>query len=158
MLGMTPLDTRFFSKVNKQDDGCWIWTAGRSHGKRGHYGKFCLNSKTIPSHRASWIIHNGDIPDGLFVLHHCDVMLCVNPDHLYLGDHKQNMRDRLERGRHPQANKTHCKEGHELEVVGNDGRRGCKTCRRETHKQWVNDNRERLKKWRRENHAAKKTA
>ena len=150
------LTTRFFSKVNKQDDGCWTWTAGRT---KKQYGKFSVDGKTKQAHRVSWTLHNGDIPGRLFVLHHCDNPPCVNPEHLYLGDHKQNMRDRLERGGNPQVSKTHCDKGHELEVVGNDGRRGCKTCRREAHTQWVNDNRERLKKYRRDRyHAAKKTA
>lgn len=51
------------------------------------------------AHRASWVIHNGDIPDGLFVLHHCDNPKCVNPSHLYLGTAADNSNDRVKRGR-----------------------------------------------------------
>lgn len=47
----------------------------------------------------SWELHNGPIPDGLWVLHKCDNSRCVRPDHLYLGDHMQNMDDVSRRGR-----------------------------------------------------------
>ena len=88
-----PLD--FWSHVDKLDS-CWLWTG--QMGTSG-YGK-CIDSYGSQyAHRASWIITNGPIPEGEFILHTCDVKPCVNPDHLYLGDGKDNYRDAVERGR-----------------------------------------------------------
>ena len=50
--------------------------------------------KCEKAHRISWVIHNGKIPDKVKVLHSCDVTSCVNPSHLYLGSHTDNMNDR----------------------------------------------------------------
>jgi hypothetical protein len=88
-----PLTKRFWDKVN-QIEGCWLWTAGV---KNNGYGGFRLNNQTINAHRAAWLMVNGEIPKGLLVLHRCDNKLCVNPDHLYLGTHRDNMRDAVER-------------------------------------------------------------
>jgi hypothetical protein len=49
--------------------------------------------KSRGAHQVSWIAYRGEIPDGLFVCHHCDVKTCVNPDHLYVAHHVQNMAD-----------------------------------------------------------------
>ncbi len=54
---------------------------------------------TIGAHRASWQIHYGDIPHGLFVCHHCDNPSCVRPDHLFLGTQQQNIDDMMKKGR-----------------------------------------------------------
>jgi len=61
--------------------------------------------KNRDAHRAAWVIYKGPIPNNVFVLHKCDVAPCVNPDHLYLGNHRQNMRDQVERGRSPKGEK-----------------------------------------------------
>lgn len=88
-------EERFFAKVQKTDT-CWIWTGA----KQGHgYGCFRVGDKRIGAHRYSYQIHNGDIPDGLFVCHTCDNMFCVNPEHLWLGTAKQNTSDMLRKGR-----------------------------------------------------------
>lgn len=78
------------------ESGCWEWIGCRS---TGGYGKLTYKQKRYSSHRASWIDFNGQIPDGKCVLHKCDNRLCVNPEHLYLGDHYQNMQDRRLRER-----------------------------------------------------------
>ena len=75
--------------VIKRNDDCWDWSGSKVHG----YANFNHRGKIMKAHRASWIVHNGLIPSGMFVLHKCDVRHCTRPDHLFLGDHTDNMRD-----------------------------------------------------------------
>lgn len=89
---------RFWRRVAKADDeACWEWTGGRLQGKG--YGRLGFRGKTGYAHRVSWIIANGEIPTGLFVLHRCDHPPCVNPAHLFLGDGDANMADMVAKGR-----------------------------------------------------------
>lgn len=60
-----------------------------------------MDGKQVAAHIVSWILHNGEVPTGLCVLHKCDVRRCVNPEHLYLGTKKQNRKDFMDR--HPKA-------------------------------------------------------
>jgi HNH endonuclease len=88
---------RFWSKCAAQPEtGCLVWTSA-TDGKRG-YGHFNVNGKPKKAHRIAYELHHGVPPDG-WVLHHCDNPPCVNPEHLYVGTHADNMRDRRERGR-----------------------------------------------------------
>lgn len=75
---------------------CWNWT-GRRNVK--NYGMICHDGKDTRAHRVSYVIHNGPIPDGLFVCHRCDNPSCVNPTHLFLGNALANNRDSIQKGR-----------------------------------------------------------
>jgi len=88
---------RFWEKVSVPDDTsqCWEWQANIVYG----YGMFVENRKSILAHRWSYIFHNGEIPEGLYVLHKCDNRKCVNPQHLFLGTYKDNAVDRQRKGR-----------------------------------------------------------
>ena len=84
---------------------CWNWIGALGGGAERDdqkYGYFTIwtggNSKTWRAHRLMWTAINGPIPEGLCILHRCNNPRCVNPDHLYLGDHKDNARDRKEAG------------------------------------------------------------
>lgn len=94
------ISDRFWSKVNKHTaSGCWLWTAATIRG----YGQISshVNGKKRPvyAHRLAWELTNGPIENGLFVLHKCDVPLCVNPAHLFLGTQQQNLEDARQKGR-----------------------------------------------------------
>lgn len=95
-----PLYERFWMKVHIEPDAssCWEWTAFRN--SKG-YGVCQLpGGKGFElAHRTSWRLANGDLPDGVHVLHACDNPSCVRPSHLFLGTHTQNMRDMAVKGR-----------------------------------------------------------
>lgn len=77
--------------------GCWLWLgAGRGSNK---YGVIKVEGKPTPAHRYSYEIHRGPIPKGMFVCHRCDIPLCVNPSHLFLGDAQSNSDDKVSKGR-----------------------------------------------------------
>lgn len=82
---------RFWSRVIKSD-GCWGWVGYTD--KRG-YAQFHKDGAKTRAHRVSWEIHNGPIPPGLCVCHHCDNPTCTKPDHLFLG----TTADKLAKGR-----------------------------------------------------------
>lgn len=87
---------RFWSKVDRTGDGCWEWQASRtSHG----YGQVSTFRRPRGAHRVAWELVNGPIPDGLWVLHHCDNPPCVRSDHLFLGTVGDNSRDMAAKGR-----------------------------------------------------------
>ena len=118
-----PLIERFFQKVDKSGNekfpDCWIWDGGRTSK---NYGSFCYYTKkpAIGAHVSSYLFHKGEIPDGQIVRHKCNNPPCVNPEHLILGSHSDNMKDMFESDRHSWANRerTHCRRGHEFSVVG----------------------------------------
>ena len=92
-------EDRFWAKVDKTDS-CWLWTAAKvRHG----YGLFHWpqgdRQAQGTAHRYSWRLHRGEIPAEMFVLHRCDNPSCVNPDHLFLGTHRENMKDKMAKGR-----------------------------------------------------------
>ena len=92
---------RFFSKINYTDT-CWLWKGyvmSNGYGSVAKGSSRRKESRTILAHRASWIVHFGPIPEGMFVCHECDIGRCVNPAHLWLGNHQQNMDDMMRKGR-----------------------------------------------------------
>lgn len=91
------LQERFDEKyVPVTESGCWLWT-----GSSNRYGHLRVPSaaKAFRAHRVSYELHKGSIPKGMNVLHRCDVTLCVNPDHLFIGTQTDNMRDMIAKSR-----------------------------------------------------------
>ena len=86
----------FWSKVEK-GEGCWNWTAAKDTSGYGKFANWPLGFER--SHRISWSLHHGPVPQGMCVLHRCDNRLCVNPDHLFIGTRDDNNKDRMRKGR-----------------------------------------------------------
>ena len=107
------LEQRFWDKVNPLDrldpDGCWRWEACKQ--KYG-YGLLGVNGKSSLAHRIAYELAYGVAPGDAFVCHTCDNPACVNPAHLFLGSHQDNMEDMTKKGRAGQSRKTHCPHGH----------------------------------------------
>lgn len=111
--------------IPEPNSGCWLWVGG-TRDKRGYGNWIRQGFDTRSAHRISWMMHKGPIPDGLHVLHKCDVTLCVNPEHLFLGTNQDNIDDKVRKGRHRM--KTHCKYGHPLVNRPSGLKRDCRVC------------------------------
>jgi hypothetical protein len=122
-----PTDERFHARYVVIDGDCWQWQGALT--TRG-YGMFWYCGKQICAHVAAYLLHKGDIPEGLEVDHLCGNKACVNPDHLEAVTHQVNVaRGSLKRRR------SHCWRGHPLEgdnvrIHRVQGTRYCVQCNR----------------------------
>ncbi len=78
--------------------GCWLWM--RACSKAG-YGQVRIMNKAYYTHRLSWQMKNGEIENGMCILHRCDTPSCCNPDHLFVGTKKDNYDDSIKKNRNP---------------------------------------------------------
>lgn len=132
---------RFRAKVNKAGPTvrpalgpCWLWTGAPTAKGRG---VFNIPGRPVTvAARAAWILFHGEIPQGLMVCHHCDVMLCVNwESHLFLGTAGDNLRDMVSKGRSRSQKVTVCPQGHPYDsentyINPKTGVRLCRACRK----------------------------
>lgn len=81
-------------KINAET-GCWEWVSTFSKG----YGQIRMSGKYLYAHRVAYELFKGPITDGLLVCHKCDNPRCVNPEHLFLGTHRDNVVDSINKGR-----------------------------------------------------------
>jgi HNH endonuclease/CENP-B N-terminal DNA-binding domain len=104
----TPIHERFWPKVEKHDE-CWEWIGAKKNNGYGFLRIPGLNGKPLDwgAHRISWSLHFGEIPKEKHVLHKCDNRSCVNPKHLFLGTNKDNVDDKMKKGRHHSLDREH---------------------------------------------------
>jgi hypothetical protein len=153
-----PAIDRFLLRVEKTDK-CWDWA---KYLNRDGYGVFCLaKAVNITAHRFSYQYYKGVIPEGMEIDHICSNRKCVNPDHLELATHLENVRRGVARGGYKnngkhlinyQKDKTHCLHGHEyrgdnLIVDKWSGGRRCKICEKAKFKRYQDKQKEKRKVW-----------
>jgi hypothetical protein len=134
---MKTLQQRFESKVERiTESGCWLWTGSTTYFG---YGQIRSNNRLSVAHRVAYELYVGQIPDGLCVLHRCDVPACANPGHLFVGSKKDNTQDMIKKGRdarllaYANRKKTHCMRGHLFDEENTywmkGGHRQCLLCK-----------------------------
>ena len=121
-----------FMKYVEKTETCWLW---KGCVNTNGYGAFKFCGRMLNSHRAMFNMVTKESSNGRIVCHTCDNPLCVNPDHLFYGTQKDNVRDMIAKGRDRPWGRyvTHCPHGHEytLEntlIVGKIKQRRCKAC------------------------------
>lgn len=112
---------RAMDGVRPNEKGCLLWPLAVDKGGYGkiscyfeRIGKDKRRNGTIKTHRLAYLLKHGEIPNDLHILHSCDTPSCVNPDHLRVGTHQENMTERTVRGKsygaRPYANRTRIRQ------------------------------------------------
>lgn len=119
--------------------GCLVWIGScQLSGRQRNvpYPSIRHGSKIWRGNRLVWTLVNGEIPKGICVLHRCDNTKCLNPEHLFLGTHSDNMQDKIQKGRDHNKKKTHCRNGHPFSGenliirIWDNNKRACRICMR----------------------------
>ena len=118
---------RFNAFIDKSTD-CWNWNGSKLKG----YGQFNYAGLILRAHRVMFWLHYGFGPGKFSVMHTCDNPSCLNPDHLKLGTHKDNMRDMCLKKRHGRIKTTACPRGHTYDFnntyLTKKNGRSCRKC------------------------------
>lgn len=96
---MTLEERLLHHSMPEPNSGCWLWTGAVVGGNNLDYGILWWRGTNHRAHRLSWSVFRGPLDPKMLVCHKCDVPSCINPDHLFLGTHDENMADRTRKGR-----------------------------------------------------------
>lgn len=123
----------FFKKIKIKKDYCWDWTGAKGTGGYGMFAVFRKGKmRNFKASRVSYFLFNKKDPKSKIVCHSCDNPSCVNPWHLFLGSHKDNTRDCVNKNRQRNIRKTHCPRGHEYKgdnlIIRTNNSRRCRIC------------------------------
>ena len=113
---------------------CWLWAGGKTTGGYGTYTTASRFGLSTLVHRAIYELTQGVSIKNKVLLHSCDTPACCNPDHLTPGTQGENLKDCVEKGRHPIAARTHCPKGHLLPTAREGRNRVCRPCKREHYR------------------------
>lgn len=114
-------------EIDKQT-GCWEWLGSKN--RVGGYGIFYRNRKKYYAHRYYYEAVFGEIPKGLSACHKCDNPGCVNPNHIFIGTHRDNMLDASRKGRiGKRRSPPSCNKGHDDIRRDYRGWAYCRTCK-----------------------------
>lgn len=125
------------NSIPEPNSGCWIWMRATTGGKVGVYPVWRWEGRRVQATHLALKLRGVEVPKGSDACHHCDNPYCVNPDHLFVGTRKDNMRDAQTKNRLVGYGKREvCKQGHPLSgdnvyTFPNSGKRGCRICRRQ---------------------------
>ena len=115
-----------------QENGCWNYQQALSNG----YGQIWFMGTNWRAHRLSmYAFRTEEFKSSAYICHTCDNTMCVNPEHLFIGDSSSNMLDAVKKGRHSETSKTHCERGHAYDekntyTVPGTNHRHCRECTR----------------------------
>jgi hypothetical protein len=127
-----PVEERFRTRYVVTDSGCWQWQYGKSDG----YAVLRYKGKKVYGHFISYLLHKGDIPEGLEIDHLCENRACVNPNHLEAVPHRINIARGSIKRRQPYCKNGHLLEGDNLGSCSNRPRycRACNRIRSQKHR------------------------
>lgn len=123
---------RFWSKVQREQGGCWIWIGAKN---ANGYGRFWYDRRVMVAHRVAYLMLVGQVPEGKDLDHLCRIRACVNPEHLEPVSRDTNLKRGIGHG-----SESHCPSGHSYSgynLIRQGSSRRCRICRNNQHREYM---------------------